>query len=109
MAVLALRQDYQRIDPQKWKNRLGLPGKQLDPGLKLHLTIFDTYFPEYRPLITGPRGGIKDGRLEAVLIAEYMRRKTMGGMRATADRFGKDSVEAMGMVLGMGRRRRKKK
>lgn len=107
MSCIALRCDYQKIDPQKWKNRFGLPGKKHDKGLQQHLTVFDTYFPDCRGRISGPRGGIRDGRLEACLIAEYMRRKTFGGMKATVERFGKDSVEAMAMVLGGGRRKRK--
>lgn len=105
MACLACGCDYAKIDPQKWKNRYGLQGKAHDPGLANHLAVYDLYFPDGRGRITGSRGGIKDGRLEACLIAEFLRRKTYAGMKATAERFGKGSVEAMAMVLGTGRRR----
>lgn len=108
MALVCHHRDWERIDPQKWKNRLGLGAKQNDFGLREHLAAFDLAFPDSRSWITGPRGGIKDGRMEALLIAEYLRAGTVGGLRATVERFGADSVEAMAKVLGGGRKKRKR-
>lgn len=73
MALIILKFPYVKVYPQKWKNQFGLMAKKLDPGLRLHLSIYDALFPNSRIRITGPRGGIKDGRLEAALIAEYSR------------------------------------
>lgn len=109
MALVALRADWERVDPQRWKNRLGLPGKKDPQAIPLARSLYDTYFPDQGGLLLGPRGGLKDGRLEAVLIAEYRRRTTYQGMKGTADRFGPGSAEAMAMVLGAGRRRKSRK
>ena len=106
MACLSLGLPVEKIAPLKWKNTFSLPAKEKDPQLKLHLAVFDTFFGAYRDQVTGPRGGIKDGRLEACLIAEHLRRRTAAGMRATVARFGRGSAEAMSMVLGAGRRRK---
>ena len=72
MSLIALRTEFTKIDPQRWKRHFKLPSKDDDPKLKQHLGVYDFYFPHQQARVLGPRGGIKDGRLEAVLIAEYM-------------------------------------
>lgn len=108
MACVALKITYEKIAPARWKNVFGLPSKKKDPGLKLHKKVFTIYFPDHWEMICGPRGGLKDGRLEAALIAEYMRRRTVDGLRATVERFGPDSPEAIAMVFKGGGRRLKR-
>lgn len=62
------------ISPQKWKNYFGLPGKQDDRQSLQGAAIWCKSYPQYKGLIYGPRGGILDGPLDALLIAEYLRR-----------------------------------
>lgn len=75
------------ISPQKWKNYFGLPGKQDDPGSLQGAALWCKLYPQYKGLIYGPRGGILDGPLDALLIAEYLRQTelspvgTNGGKR----------------------------
>lgn len=100
--------DYYKVAPNLWKGRLGLPGKDDPDANKLGAKLFDTYYPDHVPLIRGPRGGVKSGRLDALLIAHFLRTRNFSGMKAVVERFGKDSTEAMALCLGAGRRKRKK-
>jgi hypothetical protein len=70
--------------------------------------LYDTLFPAYKQLIRGPRGGILLDRCEAVLVAEFLRQQTIGGIRATVDKYGPNSDQAWLMVFGgrPGRRKR---
>lgn len=75
------------ISPQKWKGYFGLPGKQADPASEQGAALWCRLYPSYSGLIYGPRGGIQDGPLDALLIAEYLRQTesspvgTKGGRR----------------------------
>ena len=65
-------------DPSVWKRTMlaGLPkGKQtsIDQASRI--------FPAQSELFYGERGGLKDGRAEALLLAEYARRKHRLGER----------------------------
>lgn len=101
------RIDYGRISPVMWKGRLGLDGKTIEGANDRAAKLFDTYYPEHRSLCHGPRGGLLDGPLDALLIAHFLRTRTGSGMKSIADRFGKDSVEALAFILGGARRKRK--
>lgn len=99
------RMNWRRVDPNEWKGRMGLPGKTHAGWKDDAITTFNVYFPDSDHLIRGPRGGLKDGRMEALLIAEYLRGRTVGGLRAIAEEHGKNSDAAMLRLFG-GRRRR---
>ena len=102
-----LRLPYYLLAPQLWKGRLGLAGKS-DPGANRQgAELFDRYYPGFTDLIRGPRGGIKDGRLDALLIAHFLRTQGTDGMRAVVEQFGKDSAEAMALALNGGRKRKR--
>lgn len=79
MALLSLFMQYVKIPPANWKKALGLPGKTNPNALKLTEDMFNQLFPKQSWRITGPRGGFKDGRADATLIAEYMRRRLAEG------------------------------
>ena len=96
---------YHKIPPNLWKGRLGLPGKQYPGANQQAAALFDTHYPNYSFAIRGPRGGILSGRIDALLIAHFLRTRSLGGMQSIVDRFGKDSDEAMAFVLSGGRRK----
>jgi len=104
--LYALRIKYEKLSPQLWKGRLGLPGKTDAQALPLAAKLFDTYYPGYTALIRGPRGGILGGRVEALLIAHYLRVQTLGGIEALKQEFGTGSVQMQALMLGGGRQRR---
>lgn len=87
---------YQKIVPRLWKGRLGLPGKKADKNaVNLSADLFDLFYPDYTELIRGSRGGIKDGRCDALLIAHYMRVQSVEGLRSIVKQFGVDSDQAL--------------
>ena len=55
-----------------WKKHYGLSHDKALSVLKAC-----ALFPEYEMLFEGPRGGIKDGRAEAVLLAQYGQRMVL--------------------------------
>ena len=59
--------EYTKIRPAKWKKYFGLIKK---PKLA-SVELAEKLFPDAE--LRGPRGGLKDGRAEALLIAEYGR------------------------------------
>lgn len=65
--------DVVHLSPQRWKPYFGLPGKQDDPHSIVGCELFDRCYPTSGHLVVGPRGGILDGRLDALLIAHYLR------------------------------------
>ncbi len=99
--------DTFRLSPQLWKGRLGLDGKAQDKGSARAAALWDTFYPERHALVRGPRGGLRDGRLDALLMAHLMRTRTGEGMRSIVAKFGKDSAEALAFILGGGRRKKK--
>jgi len=100
--------DYYKLPPNLWKGRLGVPGKTDPKANEIGAQILDRYYPEHTDLIRGPRGGLKSGRIDALLIAHFLRTRNYQGMKAVVDRFGKGSVEAMALCFRGGRRGRKK-
>lgn len=76
--LAANRIPFEIVHPTRWKNHM-IKNKQ-DGGKKKAAEIATALrlWPGMAPGIVGPRGGAKDGRAEALLIAEYCRRKTLG-------------------------------
>lgn len=104
-----LRIDYYLIVPTLWKGRLGLDGKQVAGANTRAAALFDTFYPEFKQLIRGPRGGIKTGRLDALLIAHFLRTRGATGMRTISDKFGRNSDEALAFLLGQGTKKTKRR
>ena len=71
--LVAHRLPYRKISPNLWKGRLGLPGKQVKGGNKACAQYLVSHYPLTENLIYGSRGGLKDGRLDALLIAHWLR------------------------------------
>ena len=61
------------VSPQAWMNKLGLCGKRDDPKMIYRMAFVRDHYPWAEPLFIGPRGGIQDGPLEALLIAHYVK------------------------------------
>lgn len=101
------RLEHGRVSPVQWKGRLGLDGKQVVGANERAAKLFNVYYPERADLYRGPRGGLLDGPLDALLIAHFLRTRTADGMKSIAEKFGKDSVESFAFVMGGARRRRK--
>lgn len=62
---------YDIVRPQQWRKSVGLPAKA-DKAASVALAA--RLFPAVADALTGPRGGLRDGVAEALLIAEYRRR-----------------------------------
>jgi hypothetical protein len=99
--------DYHKLPPTLWKGRLGLDGKTVIGSNERAANLWNTFYPEYAHLIRGPRGGLLDGPMDALLIAHFLRTRNGVGMRSIAEKFGKDSVEAFAFMMGGARRKRK--
>lgn len=97
---------YSRIVPHLWKGQLGLKGKDQDKGSKEAAAYWDATYPAMTHLIRGPRGGILDGRLDALLIAHFLRRRSTVAMRQAAKMTG--GLEGLVKTFGArtGRRNR---
>jgi crossover junction endodeoxyribonuclease RuvC len=69
---------FEIVHPLKWKRDL-VKNRQ-DAGKKKAAEVAAALrlWPSMAPGLVGPRGGTKDGRAEALMIAEYCRRKTLG-------------------------------
>lgn len=68
--LVGLGVPYELVLPQKWKRPLGLIGQDKGGSVALAQRLFPALAGEFR----GPRGGAKDGRAEAALLAEWGRR-----------------------------------
>lgn len=101
------RIDYYKIVPSLWKGRLNLPGKSDPEANQMAARVFEQAYPEYAGLVRGPRGGIKDGRCDALLIAHFLRSRTVGHLNRLVEQHGKGSDEVLGALLG-GQRRKKR-
>ena len=97
---------YYKIAPNLWKGRLGLDGKEFKGANQKAADMFDLYYPAYAQLVRGPRGGLKDGRIDAGLIAHFLRTLSGTALAAVVEQFGENSPEAMNFVLTAGKNRR---
>jgi hypothetical protein len=94
----------ERVAPNKWKGRLGLMGKDGDSGQAREQAVryAEQFIGRLPPgLLRGPRGGAKDGRAEALLIAWEAVTSTKAGLLAL------DPDTRMARLLFGGSRRRK--
>lgn len=99
--------DYCLLAPALWKARLGLDGKTVTGANERAAKMFETFYPTEGHLVRGPRGGLKDGPLDALLIAHFLRSRGGEGIKSTVAKFGRDSAEVMALMLGGGRRKYK--
>jgi len=99
--------EFCRVSPVLWKGRLGLDGKTIEGANQRAAGLFDLYYPSYSTAIRGSRGGLRDGPLDALLIAHFLRMRGSDGMKSVVKTFGKDSLQAFVTVMGGGRRKNK--
>jgi hypothetical protein len=104
MALHVAGLTYYKLPPQLWKGRLGLPGKTKRGWEEKTEQHCKTYYPDFDEL-RGPRGGFKDGRADALLIAHFLRSRSVGGQRAIVEQFGRGSAEAMALLMRGGGKR----
>jgi len=104
MGLECYKVPYELIAPNLWKGRLHLPGKSDPESGRKCREYFLRYYPNQAHLITGPRGGHLDGPCDALLIAHWLRIRTVEGMRSVITKFGPGSPEAMVMALTGGRK-----
>jgi hypothetical protein len=64
---------FQLVAPNLWKGRLDLPGKHIKGANKACAQFLVTHYPSAEHIVYGSRGGVKDGRLDALLIAHWLR------------------------------------
>jgi hypothetical protein len=95
----------ERVAASKWKGRLGLAGKDGDAGQAKEQAVryCEQFIGRVPPgLLRGPRGGAKDGRAEALLIAWEALTSTREGLLAQPE-----DVRMARVLFGSSRRRRK--
>lgn len=109
MIVCLTGSEPEYVPPHLWKGRLGLRGKDKDDKSRLGVSLFKRYYPDHEALLYGPKGGLKDGRLDALLIAHWMRVRSLAGQTGVAAQFGRDSAEAQAIILSGGRKKRRRK
>ena len=66
-----------KVAPATWKATLALNNSAWSKAEKKKRSVqkAEEIFPELKDFLYGTRGGIKDGRAEALLLAEYGRRR----------------------------------
>lgn len=71
---------YELVTPKAWQQAVGVPAKRdRDPGDNLKKLVAKMAFELYPSAdLYGPRGGLKDGRSDALMIAHYLRLKHGG-------------------------------
>ena len=77
------------VSPQKWKNAML---KGMASGKESSVILARQLFPVQLQKLVGPRGGLKDGRAEALLLAEYGRRLWRMGSQNALPGFSKPCV-----------------
>lgn len=87
-----------RVSPTTWKGKLALDGKTVVGANARAAALFDAHYPAEGHLIRGPRGGLLDGPLDALLIAHFLR-VISGSVAANTVR---GSAEHMAAILSMG-------
>ncbi len=66
---------FEEISPRKWQKEFFKRMEKDDPK-KMAYMVASKLFPDIE--LTGARGGIKDGRSDALLICEYAKRQLIG-------------------------------
>jgi len=72
---VALQYSYELVPAKTWQKHFGISGKQGNTKTQSY-NIASKLFP--KASLTGPRGGKKDGRCDALLMAEWGRRRLVG-------------------------------
>lgn len=106
-ASVAAGCSVERVAPNRWKGRLGLKGKAqgAQEARAQAVEYAETVIPGLPPdALRGPRGGLLDGRAEALLIAFEQVSRTATGLRAMDPHL----AEARILMSGRGHGRRKK-
>jgi hypothetical protein len=75
--LCGMRHPPVKIEAKAWTNKLGFCGKHHFGALEQRFDWVARNYPDCRSLITGPRGGILSGPVDAICIALYM--KTIHG------------------------------
>lgn len=65
---------YELVSPVRWKGAMGLHGQEKSGSV----VLVQRMFPDLAGAVTGPRGRALDGPADAVLLAEYARRRATG-------------------------------
>jgi crossover junction endodeoxyribonuclease RuvC len=73
--LFTLHIPFEYVTPQRWKKAL-LDGLPKEKGSSV--VAASRLFPDYRHLLVTPRNRLKDGNGDALLIAEYSRRCSLG-------------------------------
>jgi hypothetical protein len=63
--------DVHWVSPSEWTGRLGIKGKDEDPNCRMRAEWLIHRYPLAKELVTGPRGGILSGPVDALLIAHF--------------------------------------
>ena len=71
---------YELVQPKAWQKAVGAPSRKfLDEGMDLKVAIADMAQALYPTAqLHGPRGGLLDGRSDALMIAHYLKLKHGG-------------------------------
>ena len=96
-----------KVSPNKWKGALGMKGKagQAQASKLQAVEMAERFILDVPPdVLRGPRGGLKDGRAEALMIAWYALTCTVEGLKNQP----KD-VRLARMLFGSSRTRTKGK
>ncbi len=72
--VVGLDWPYQLVYPQKWHKSIWSGFTKLEPKLASYRAAAQIY-PQLADQLTGPKGGLKDGRCDALCILEWARRE----------------------------------
>lgn len=99
--------NYKMVSPNLWTGRLGLPGKSDPDAVPMRMKFLENHYPGIREYCIGPRGGLKDGRIDAFCIAHFM--KTQEPMSEVVKKHGRGSAEAQMAVLSWGGNRKNHK
>jgi len=70
--LVAKRIRYELVIPKTWQKHFGITGAKGDKKVQSYM-VATKLFPKAE--LSGPRGGKKDGRSDALLIAEWCRRR----------------------------------
>lgn len=106
--LFCLRIPYYRVAPHLWKGRLGLPGKTHPDAARQAGLLFDSFYPRWSSLVRGPREALRDGRCDALLVAHFLRTRTLDALRETVKQFGPESAQAMTLAFKHSRGRSRK-
>lgn len=82
MAFAALNVPMVEVLPKEWQKEFGIKSAKNDDTKSQSYLLASRMFPSVSGELVTMRGRILDGRSDALLIAEFGRRKTVGNTRA---------------------------